>query len=95
MKVMFPASSLAVLLAGLILVQPARDVTGAVLTYYKSPSQCEAALEKLRRQLDEAGRRDPRLKRSPELEPYCSDGSGFRRERPAEPAQSPGASHSN
>jgi hypothetical protein len=93
-KVAFPASSLAVLLAGSILVQPIRDIGAGLLIYCQSPSQCEAALEKVRRELDEAGRRDPRLKRSPETEPYCTDNPGLPREPPAEPAQSSGASHS-
>jgi hypothetical protein len=93
-KVMFPASSLAILLAGSILIQPAVHLEAARLTFYKSPGQCEAAPEKLRR-LDEAGRRYPALKRPPGTEPYCTDKPGFPREPPAEPAQSPGASRSH
>jgi hypothetical protein len=93
-KVAFPATSLAVLLAGSILVQPARGLGPTAFAYYKSPSQCEAALQNLRRKLNEIAKRYPRSKLSPESEPYCTDNPGLPREPPAEPAQSPGASHS-
>jgi hypothetical protein len=92
---MFPASSLAVLLAGRILVIPAGlSMSGTATIHYKSPSQCEAALEKVRREQAAVGKRYPLRKLSPETEPYCTDDPGLRREPSSKPALSPGASRS-